>query len=66
MCVCVCLCVDLTLTRWCWVEQPSKDFDVLAEDFNKPLLIVLTTALFVGTYLARAAVRRKQLNASWA
>lgn len=45
--------------------QPSEGFDLIAEEFNYPLLIMMTIALFVITILAHRAVKKQKLNKRW-
>ena len=53
--------LDLFYTRM----QPSEGFDLIAEEFNYPLLIMMTTGLFIATTLARGAVKKKKLATQW-
>ena len=54
--------VDLFATH----AAPSKRFDVLAEDFNKPLLLLLVGGLAVALVVVRHAEKKKKLASAWA
>ena len=53
--------LDVFATR----VHPSKEFDSLSSDFNKPLLVLLSCGLLVATLLLRAAAKRKAVRAAW-
>jgi hypothetical protein len=46
-------------------DSPSRQFDVLSEDFSKSQLLLTIVALVVGILVAGPIVRRKQVNALW-
>ena len=54
--------VDLFGTR----TMPAKSFDLLAADFNKPLLLLVLAAFAAGTVAMRVLYRRKRLREAWA
>ena len=45
---------------------PSKTFDLLAADFNHPLLVVLISALAFAMTFAQQLMKRKVLGQRWA
>eukprot|EP00510_Aplanochytrium_minuta_P005310 CAMPEP_0184008730 /NCGR_PEP_ID=MMETSP0954-20121128/2156_1 /TAXON_ID=627963 /ORGANISM="Aplanochytrium sp, Strain PBS07" /LENGTH=1028 /DNA_ID=CAMNT_0026287913 /DNA_START=29 /DNA_END=3112 /DNA_ORIENTATION=+ len=53
--------MDMFYTRL----QPSLGFDLLAEEFNYPLLILLTIGLSVGTFMMSKALKKKELSKKW-
>jgi len=53
--------IDSFFTR----SSPSKQFDVLSEDFSKFLLLLTITGLVVGIWVTGPMVRRKRVNALW-
>ena len=46
--------------------SPSQGFDVLASDFNHPLLILLLVLLAFGVYALKRIHVAKTLKQSWA
>ncbi|KAI7878778.1 DUF1620-domain-containing protein [Lichtheimia hyalospora FSU 10163] len=46
-------------------SSPSRQFDVLSEDFSKSQLILTMVGLVVAIVIARPIVRRKRVNALW-
>ncbi|ORZ15782.1 hypothetical protein BCR42DRAFT_42767 [Absidia repens] len=46
-------------------DSPSRQFDVLSEDFSKSQLLLTIIALVIGILVAGPIVRRKQVNALW-
>lgn len=44
---------------------PSKQFDVLSEDFSKAQLLLTIAGLVVGIVVTRPMVRRKRVNGLW-
>ncbi|KAI8636019.1 hypothetical protein BD408DRAFT_448750 [Parasitella parasitica] len=46
-------------------SSPSKQFDVLSEDFSKIQLLLTITGLIVGIWITGPIVRRKRVNALW-
>jgi hypothetical protein len=44
---------------------PSNRFDLLAEDFNHPLLVLLTGGLGVGTLMMKWSLQAKKLSDQW-
>ncbi|RUP43929.1 hypothetical protein BC936DRAFT_150183 [Jimgerdemannia flammicorona] len=44
---------------------PSKQFDVLSEDFSKTQLLLTMAALVIGIIVTRPMVRRKRVNRLW-
>jgi len=46
--------------------HPSKEFDILSSDFNKPLLLLMSGGLLVATVFASLAAKRKRTRAAWA
>lgn len=46
-------------------SSPSRQFDVLSEDFSKSQLILTMVGLVVAIAIARPIVRRKRVNALW-
>ena len=73
VCVCVCVCVcettflspslptDLFFTR----VTPSKQFDILAEDFDYHLIAVVVLGLVAGTISLSYLAKRKSLRSLW-
>ncbi|KAK4519912.1 uncharacterized protein ATC70_010156 [Mucor velutinosus] len=53
--------IDSFFTR----SSPSKQFDVLSEDFSKFQLLLTITGLVVGIWVTGPMVRRKRVNALW-
>lgn len=53
--------LDTFFTR----SSPSKQFDVLSEDFSKVQLLLTITGLIVGIWVTGPIVRRKRVNALW-
>jgi len=53
--------LDVFYTR----VSPSKEFDMLAADFNYSLLILIIVALFAATVTARRVVQRQTLMSQW-
>ncbi|KAI7872624.1 uncharacterized protein EV154DRAFT_529119 [Mucor mucedo] len=53
--------LDTFFTR----SSPSKQFDVLSEDFSKAQLLLTITGLIVGIWVTGPIVRRKRVNALW-
>ena len=54
--------IDVFFTR----TSPSQGFDVLASDFNKPLLIFLLAALAILVVVLRRLYVKKTLRMTWA
>lgn len=54
--------VDMQLNR----VMPSQDFDLLASDFNHPLLVAILLALAVAVLFLRSLKHKKHLNTVWA
>lgn len=46
-------------------RAPSRQFDVLSEDFNKSQLLLTIVGLVVGIMMTGPMVRRKRVNALW-
>ncbi|KAG0188526.1 hypothetical protein DFQ28_004733 [Apophysomyces sp. BC1034] len=46
-------------------SSPSRQFDVLSEDFSKSQLLLTIAGLIVGILVAGPMVRRKRINALW-
>ncbi|CAM0142148.1 unnamed protein product [Umbelopsis sp. WA50703] len=46
-------------------RAPSRQFDVLSEDFNKSQLLLTIVGLAVGIMMTGPMVRRKRVNALW-
>lgn len=46
-------------------SSPSKQFDVLSEDFSKAQLLLTITGLIVAIWVSGPMVRRKRVNALW-
>ena len=55
------LSLDLYFTR----VTPSKQFDLLAEDFDYPLIAAVVLALVVGTFVVSFLAKRKALKSLW-
>ena len=55
------LLTDLYFTR----VTPSKQFDLLAEDFDYRLVATVVLALVVGTLLLSQLAARKTLRTMW-
>ncbi|KAI9478581.1 MAG: hypothetical protein EXX96DRAFT_571423 [Benjaminiella poitrasii] len=53
--------LDTFFTR----SSPSRQFDVLSEDFSKIQLLLTITGLIVGIWVTGPMVRRKRVNALW-
>ncbi|OBZ86795.1 ER membrane protein complex subunit 1 [Choanephora cucurbitarum] len=53
--------LDTFFTR----SSPSRQFDVLSEDFSKFQLLLTITGLVVGILITGPMVRRKRVNALW-
>ena len=53
--------LDLFFTQ----AAPSKRFDVLSEDFNRPMLLLSVGALVLGTWIASRRSAKITLHASW-
>lgn len=53
--------LDTFFTR----SSPSKQFDVLSEDFSKAQLLLTITGLIAGIWVTGPIVRRKRVNALW-
>ncbi|KAI8076339.1 uncharacterized protein BX664DRAFT_287861 [Halteromyces radiatus] len=53
--------LDTYFTR----DSPSRQFDVLSEDFSKSQLLLTIIALVIGILMVGPIVRRKQVNALW-
>ena len=44
---------------------PSKEFDMLAADFNYSLLILIISGLMVATFVAKQTVAQMVLRKAW-
>ena len=44
---------------------PSKTFDMLPADFNRPLLLMLLGGLGTGVFAAAHFSKRKRIQAAW-
>lgn len=53
--------MDTFFTR----SSPSRQFDVLSEDFSKTQLLLTITGLIVGIFVTGPMVRRKRVNSLW-
>ncbi|KAI7900808.1 uncharacterized protein BX663DRAFT_562854 [Cokeromyces recurvatus] len=53
--------LDTFFTR----SSPSRQFDVLSEDFSKVQLLLTIIGLIVGIWITGPMVRRKRVNALW-
>lgn len=53
--------IDTFFTR----SSPSRQFDVLSEDFSKTQLLLTITGLIVGIFVTGPMVRRKRVNSLW-
>ena len=45
--------------------RPSQEFDMLASDFNHPLLLLILVSMAFGTYKLRDMSRAKALKSAW-
>lgn len=52
---------DIFFTR----RTPSKQFDLLSEDFSRAGLIITIVALIVGIFVSKKAVARKLISDAW-
>lgn len=52
---------DLYFTRL----TPSKQFDLLAEDFDYPLIAAVVLGLVAGTFIVSFLAKRKSLRSLW-
>jgi len=46
--------------------KPSKGFDVLASDFQKPVLVATILGLVTLISMVGSYMKKKQLNEAWA
>lgn len=46
-------------------DSPSRQFDVLSEDFSKSQLLLTISALLIGIIITGPIVKRKQVSALW-
>ncbi|CAO3620546.1 unnamed protein product [Cunninghamella blakesleeana] len=46
-------------------DSPSRQFDVLSEDFSKSQLLLTISALVIGITITSPIVKRKQVSALW-
>ena len=53
--------LDLFFTR----IQPSKTFDLLPDDFPYAMLVLVTVALLVGSFVLRRIDERKSVRQKW-
>lgn len=53
--------IDTFFTR----SSPSRQFDVLSEDFSKVQLLLTIVGLVVAIWVSGPMVRRKRVNALW-
>lgn len=53
--------IDTFFTR----SSPSRQFDVLSEDFSKAQLLLTMVGLVVSIWISGPMVRRKRVNALW-
>lgn len=53
--------LDTFFTR----SSPSRQFDVLSEDFSKVQLLLTMAGLVAGIWITGPMVRRKRVNALW-
>ena len=53
--------IDLYFAR----VRPSQEFDMLASDFNHPLLLLILMSMALGTYKLRDMSRAKALKSAW-